>query len=237
MSAANKTMKTLVWILMGLLMLGLGGFGVTNLGGATRSVGTVGEQEISTDSYFRAVRQALQGRTGTNGRPLSFAEAKTQNIDRIALSQLVSAAALDQETADAGLSVGDAQLARQITETDAFKGLDGRFNRADYTERLRQIGMREGEYETLVRQEMSRGLLQTALFSGITPPATHAETMLDFIGSRRDFTWGLLTTDSLTESLPEAAKRPSKPTTPPTPSAIQRRQHAKSPTSGKRPKC
>ena len=38
--AQGKTTKTLVWILMAMLILGLGGFGVTNMGGGLRSIGT-----------------------------------------------------------------------------------------------------------------------------------------------------------------------------------------------------
>ena len=38
---------------MGLLILGLGGFGVTNLSGTVRSVGSVGEADISLNEYAR----------------------------------------------------------------------------------------------------------------------------------------------------------------------------------------
>ena len=51
MSKGN-TSKTLVWILMGLLILGLGGFGVTNLGGTVRTVGDV------VEAVYRLVQPA-----------------------------------------------------------------------------------------------------------------------------------------------------------------------------------
>ena len=40
---------------MALLILGLGGFGVTNLSGTIRSVGSVGDKDISVDSYAQAL--------------------------------------------------------------------------------------------------------------------------------------------------------------------------------------
>ena len=132
MSASGKTTKTLVWILMAMLILGLGGFGITNLGGSVRTVGAVGDKEITTQSYSRALRQMLQGQSSASGNALSFAEAQAQQLDRIVLSQLVATRSLDAETAALGLSVGDERLGRQIVETDAFKGIDGQFNRDDY---------------------------------------------------------------------------------------------------------
>lgn len=54
--AAKSITKPLVWILMGLLILGLGGFGVTSLSGTLRTVGTVGEAEISVQTISVACK-------------------------------------------------------------------------------------------------------------------------------------------------------------------------------------
>ncbi|RFP89362.1 peptidylprolyl isomerase [Rhodobacteraceae bacterium 63075] len=206
MRASGKTTKTLVWVLMGLLIFGLAGFGITNLGGAVRSVGEVGEKPITTESYSRALRQTLQGRTGPGGRPLTFAEAREQQLDRMVLSQLIATRSLDHETAQLGISVGDEQLARQILQSDDFKGLDGTFSRPVYQERLRSAGLSEREFETIMREEMARGLVETAVFSDVEANPVYAETVVDYIGARRDFTWSLLTADDLDAPLPEAGE-------------------------------
>ena len=206
MSASGKTTKTLVWILMAMLILGLGGFGITNLGGSVRTIGAVGDKDITTQSYSRALRQMLQGQSSASGSPLSFAEAQAQQLDRLVLSQLVATRSLDAETAALGLSVGDARLARQIVETDAFKGLDGKFSRDDYRFRLQQIGLTERQYEEIVREEMARGVVQTALFNNIQPTASYADTILNFIGEERDFTWAILDETLLDAPLPEATE-------------------------------
>ncbi|WP_273486268.1 peptidylprolyl isomerase [Lentibacter algarum] len=206
MSASGKTTKTLVWILMAMLILGLGGFGITNLGGSVRTVGAVGDKEITTQSYSRALRQMLQGQSSASGNALSFAEAQAQQLDRLVLSQLVATRSLDAETAALGLSVGDERLGRQIVETDAFKGIDGQFNRDDYRFRLQQIGLTERQYEEIVREEMARGIVQTALFSNIRSTASYADTIINFIGEERDFTWAILDETMLDAPLPEATE-------------------------------
>ncbi|MCW1955441.1 MAG: SurA N-terminal domain-containing protein [Roseobacter sp.] len=206
MSASGKTTKTLVWILMAMLILGLGGFGITNLGGSVRTIGAVGDKDITTQSYSRALRQMLQGQTSATGGPLSFAQAQAQQLDRLVLSQLIATRSLDAETAALGLSVGDARLGRQIVQTDAFKGIDGAFSRDDYRFRLQQIGLTERQYEEILREEMAREIVQTALFSNIQPTASYAETLLGFLAEERDFTWAVIEESHLTAPLPEATE-------------------------------
>lgn len=201
MNASGKTTKTLVWILMGMLILGLGGFGVTNLGGSVRTIGSVGDKPITTQSYSRALQQMLRGQVSASGGAMSFAEAQSQQLDRLVLSQLIAARSLDSEAAQLGLSVGDERLAAQILSTDAFRGVNGEFNRDDYRFRLQQIGLTEREYEEIVREEIARGIVQTAMFSNIEPTPSYAETIVQFIGEKRDFKWAIIDENTLAEPL------------------------------------
>ena len=43
MATGKSISKTFVWIIIGLAMLGLGGFGASNLSGTIRTIGTVGD--------------------------------------------------------------------------------------------------------------------------------------------------------------------------------------------------
>ena len=54
MSAKKGVTNTLVWILMGLLIVGLGGFGVTNLQGNLDRIGRVGETELDANDFTKA---------------------------------------------------------------------------------------------------------------------------------------------------------------------------------------
>ncbi|MBL9048094.1 MAG: hypothetical protein JNK34_12425 [Tabrizicola sp.] len=53
--AKSKSKEVAGWLLMGLLVLGLGGFGVTSFGGRVSTLGQVGDVEITADDYARAV--------------------------------------------------------------------------------------------------------------------------------------------------------------------------------------
>ena len=95
--AQSKTSKTAVWILMGLLILGLGGFGATNLTGTVRTVGTVGDKDISVDDYARALQEELRALEAQTGQSLPFVQAQAFGIDRMVLSRLSTTRSMDAE--------------------------------------------------------------------------------------------------------------------------------------------
>ncbi|MGR3712276.1 MAG: SurA N-terminal domain-containing protein [Shimia sp.] len=193
----GKTSKTLVWILMAMLILGLGGFGVTNLGGTIRSVGDVGGKDISVDDYARGLQEEMSAYQAQIGQPLTFAQAQMFGVDRAVLSRLVTTRALDAETTRMGLSIGDENLRRELLNISAFQGLDGEFDRDAYNFAIEQAGMSESAFEDSVREETARSLLQGAVVSGINISGSYAATVIDFIAEDRDFTWTKLSADTL----------------------------------------
>ncbi|MEO9573819.1 MAG: SurA N-terminal domain-containing protein [Tateyamaria sp.] len=199
---SNSFSKTAVWILLGLLILGLGGFGATNLSGTIRTVGSVGDKYIDIDDYARTLQQEIQAVSRQTGRQLTFAQAQAVGLDQAVLAQLVRARALDHEAAEMGLSVGDETLRDEILNISAFQGLDGSFDRDAYSFALRNSGRSEAEFEAQLRDEVARSLLQAAIMSGVSMPEVYARTMVDFLGETRDFTWVRLGQADLAEPLP-----------------------------------
>lgn len=200
--AAKKLSNTMVWILMALLIFALGGFGVTNLSGSVQSIGQVGDTEISVNEYFRDLQQELNARRAQTGEPLSLAQAQAAGIDRAVLSRLVAQAALKNETARLGLSIGDRNLGRQIQQIPQFQGVDGKFDRQSYSFALSQSGMSEAEFEEGIRSDAATGILQSAVLGGITPPAAYTDNMVQFIGQQRDATWAVLGRSDLKTGVP-----------------------------------
>lgn len=188
----NNLSKTAVWILMGLLILGLGGFGATNLSGTVRTVGQVGEKYIDINAYARALSQEIQAASAEAGTQINFAQAQAMGLDRAVLASMVQARALDHETEQIGLSVGDENLSNEILKIPAFRGIDGSFDREAYAFSLEQAGTSEAEFETRLREEISRSLLQRAIMAGTKMPNTYARILVAFLGERRDFTWAEL---------------------------------------------
>ncbi|SFG31254.1 peptidyl-prolyl cis-trans isomerase [Sulfitobacter dubius] len=189
--------KTAVWALMGLLILGLGGFGAINLSGNLRSIGSVGDKSISVDQYARQLQQEIRAIEAQTGESLSFARAQEMGLDRAVLQRIVRNRALDHEAAEMGISIGDATLRDEIVAISAFQGIDGNFDREGYRFALQQSGMSEAVFETSIREEAARGLLQRAILGGVSMPNTYARTLVDYVAEERSFTWARLSADDL----------------------------------------
>ena len=128
---------------MGLLILGLGGFGATSLTGTVRTVGTVGDKYISVDDYARALQEELRALEAQTGQSLPFVQAQAFGIDRMVLSRLSTTRSMDAENERLGISIGDENLRQELMNIPSFQGLDGSFDRDAYSFAIDQAGMNE----------------------------------------------------------------------------------------------
>ena len=204
MATGKSISKTFVWIIIGLAMLGLGGFGASNLSGTIRTIGTVGDKHIDVGEYARQLSQEIHAVEAQTGETLPFSRAQEIGLDQAVLGRLISERALDHEAAVLGLSIGDEALRDQIVEISAFQGISGSFDREAYTFALERTGTSEAEFETRLREETARTLLQGAMISGVVMPTMYVSTLLDYIGETRDFTWARLDSADLNAPLETA---------------------------------
>lgn len=185
-AGGNKISKTFVWILMAMLIVGLAGFGATNLGGNIQKIGSVGEKDISVDLYARSLQENMRAFSAQAGQTVPFSTGQALGVDRQTLAQVVTIRALDHETTELGLSVGDEQLQQQILGMSAFQGLNGKFDRQGYSFALENAGLSEAEFEESLREEAARTLVQGAILSGNRISETYANTLVAYIGERRN---------------------------------------------------
>lgn len=197
----GKGKSTIVWLLMGMLVLGLGGFGVTNFSGGNADIGTVGDVSISSQDYARTLRAEMQEFSARTGRQVTAAEAKTIGIDQAALARLYTAAALEAEANRLGVSVGDKAVAEQITRSQAFHGMTGKFDRAVYADVLKREGIREAEFEHDLRMDQARLILQQAALAGVTAPEAVTALTQGWLMETRDIHWRELTPADLAAAI------------------------------------
>ncbi len=204
---SRKRGSTVIWILMGLLILGLGGFGAREFGGSVRSIGTVGDREIDLRDYARTLQREMQAVSAQIGQPVSLEQAQALGIDRAVQGQVIATAALDDEAARIGLSVGDAEVRRKLTAIDGFTGPDGSFDRDAYRLTLKQEGFGEAEFEAKLRDETARTLLQGAVLGATAAPEPLVGKLAAWATETRDFTVAELIAADLPEPVgtPDAA--------------------------------
>ncbi|MDG1282700.1 MAG: SurA N-terminal domain-containing protein [Pseudorhodobacter sp.] len=181
----GKGTSVVVWILMGMLVLGLGGFGVTNFGGGVTAIGEVGKRKIDVNDYARALQQEINALSAQFGTTISLQQAQAFGLDRQVRQQLVNATALANETDRIGLSAGDARVAQEILAMSSFRGPSGQFDRETYRFTLQRNNMTEAAYESRLRDDLARALLQGAVTGGFTTPDSLRDTLYSFISERR----------------------------------------------------
>lgn len=201
-SAAKQASNIFVWIILGLLFVALAGFGIGSFTGNASRIGSVGDVEITAEDYARALQQEIRARVAETRTPVTLNDLRAQGIDQAVLASLVARAALANEAMAMGLSVGDEEVARQITQIPAFQGLDGNFDREAYEFELRQNGLDVAEFEDDVRADTARSLLQVAVIGGIVPNDVIAETIVAYQVETRDFSILTVTESDLPAGLP-----------------------------------
>ena len=199
----RKGANVVVWVLMGLVIVGVSGFGVTNFGGGVTSIGSVGGREISTNEYARALQQETAALSAQVGQSIPFSQAQAFGLDARVRQQLVVKTALDAEAERLGLSVGDARVAEELTAMDAFKGPAGEFDRETYRFALERSNLSESEFETGLRDDLARTILQGAVVGGFVAPAPLTDTLYAYVAERRGLTLLRLTEQDLPAPPPD----------------------------------
>ena len=98
-SAASKLA---VWVIVGLLMFGMIGFGAASFNGTQRSLGSVGDKTVSITSYSNALQSETSRFQEQLGRALTQQEIQTIGLDQQALNRVINTRALDQLVTNLG---------------------------------------------------------------------------------------------------------------------------------------
>ena len=193
-SMRTKGKSTIVWLLMGMLLLGLGGFGVSNFAGeGAGELGQVGSTPVDTDDYLRAIDAEKRNFAAQTGQNLSAEQARQIGLTQVVQSRLFTAAALEDEARRIGVSVGDQVLASELRDQPAFKGPTGKFDPARYAEVLRSQGLTASDFEHDVRMDQARLILQSAVTDGVAAPEVMSQRTAGWMLESRDIAWQELT--------------------------------------------
>lgn len=194
-----------VWVLLAMIILGLGGYQVGNFSGGDQSIGAVGDSEISARDYSRALRQEINAVAAQMGRAPGMDEVRAMGLDQAVQAQLFNAAALSEQARMLELSVGDAEVSRQIRSARPFQGATGSFDRETYREVLRREGLSETEFETRLRADIARSILQGAVAGGVPAPAAFLDSYIAYLGETRDIAFAEIPETGISLPAPDEA--------------------------------
>ncbi|KIT17349.1 peptidylprolyl isomerase [Jannaschia aquimarina] len=183
----KKKGNVVIWAVLGLLILALGGFGIGGFGSSQQSVASVGDRDISASDYGNALQQE-QARIGRQfGQSLTVDQMRALGLDQLVMERLLAGAALDNDADQLGVSVGDAEVAQRLRAIPAFQSAAG-FDREVYQDVLRRQGTNPRNFEAALRDEAAREILQAAIVGVTEPPEGYATTIANWLEETRDIT-------------------------------------------------
>ena len=179
--------KFFAWILVGLLLIGLLGFGITDVlvGRSNSNLATVGESKITSQDFVRVFQQDLSYYSEQIGKDISIEEAKSLGIPQISLGKLINSELISQKLKQFGISRGDKAVSEVILKDKAFQDLSGKFSKDIYQSALNRAGIELEEYENSIRDELSSSILQNLTASSIISNNTMSELLAKFILEKR----------------------------------------------------
>lgn len=202
--AQNKASRFFAFALLSMVIVGLIGFGSVNLSGTVRSVGTVGGKDLGLNTYARALQSELAAIEAQTGQQFPFDQAQLFGIDQQVLNRQITSRMMDAEAARLGISVGDENVALEISGIPAFQGIDGKFDRDSYDFVLEQNGLNRTEFEEQIRDDSARTILVAALLGGAQTNPAYARAFAAFFAETRDVTWAQLSAADVQGTLPTA---------------------------------
>ena len=189
--------KIFVWILLGFLFVGLIGFGTGNLSGNIKTIGKIGETEITVNQYVRALQTEMRNTSQQFGQQLTLQQLQAFGIQQQVLARLVTDKLLENEASKLSLSVDDKTVRDNIVSLNVFKGPDGNFNQAAYNFALENAGYTSTEFEEEIRAETARNILSQSILSGNMTNKLQAEILASYLLEERSFNIQILKPENI----------------------------------------
>lgn len=172
--------KVFVWILLGMVIVGLGGFGLGNFGSVATSLGTLGDRDILIDDYVQALNDQTATFSRNTGMTVDFAMLESFGLDEQVLEEVINRTALDLGAEEMGLGISDEGLVKILQDVPAFQDSDGSFDKERYFYRLENAGITAAEFEDDLRGDQIRALLFTYLAQSNLAQEAMAQTATAF---------------------------------------------------------
>jgi peptidyl-prolyl cis-trans isomerase D len=186
-ASQNWIGKTILTIVFGILIIS---FAIWGIGDVFRGIGTnkiaqVGDVEITAQEFRSTYQTQLQTLQREARRAITNDQARAFGLDRQVLGRLVSDAALDQRVRDLHLAMSDDQIARAILDDPAFKGVDGKFDRARFNDLMRDNGFTEQTFVREQRRTYLRREIGEAISGNVPVPQASVDAILHYTNETR----------------------------------------------------
>ncbi len=190
---ASQTLFAKILLLLLVLSFGVWGVSASLFSNTSDTVVAVGDQSVSSADFAFAYQRQVTDMSNRFGMQLTTEQARAFGIESQVFSQLAAGAALDQLAADMNLGLSQDRLAQLIADDPAFKNSGGSFDRALFSSRLRNAGLREDDYIEERSKVAIRSQIVDATADGFVAPKVLIDAIKAYRYENRDINYILLT--------------------------------------------
>jgi peptidyl-prolyl cis-trans isomerase D len=176
----------IVKVLMGLLVLSFGLWGIADIFRGFRSsyVATVGGAEVPVTVFQQSYTRELRSLENQFGQRITESNAVAMGLPDRVLSQLLAEAAMQSEAEDLRLGVSNDMLVELIARDPTFQ-TNGKFDRNRFIALLRSNNLSEAGYVEAQRSLELRRQIAAAVNGGLVLPAAYANAVHAYRGEER----------------------------------------------------
>ncbi len=190
---ASQTIFAKILLLLLVVSFGVWGVSASLFSNTSDTVVAVGDQTVSSSDFAFAYQRQVSDMSSRFGMQLTTEQARAFGIESQVFSQLAAGAALDQLASDMNLGLSQDRLAQLIAEDPAFKNAAGSFDRALFSSRLRNAGLREDDYIQERSRVAIRSQIVDATADGFVAPKVLVDALKAYRYENRDINYLLLT--------------------------------------------
>jgi peptidyl-prolyl cis-trans isomerase D len=193
-ASSNWLGKAVMAAVVGFLVISFAIWGIGDIfrGFGRSTVAKIGRTEITVEQFRSIYSDRLQQYSRQAGRPIGPEQARQLGLDRVLIGQIVSEILLDERARALGLSLSDAEVAKQITTDPAFQGLNGQFDRARFEQVIRNAGFTESRFVAEQRRRLLRRELAGTIATGLNAPKALVEAASRYENEQRSIEYVLL---------------------------------------------
>ena len=198
----SKAGSLIVKILFALLIVSFGVWGIGDIfrerSAAETTVASVGDINIQADELQNALRREMERMNRMLGGNFSAEQAKQIGLPETILDRIVASDLLDLEERRLHLLVDDQVVRDAIIANPSFHNSTGAFDRNIFTNVLAANQLSEDRYVGLLRSDIARGNLTSAVTDGAIAPAALVDPLFRTRNEKRTAETILVAADKMT---------------------------------------
>jgi peptidyl-prolyl cis-trans isomerase D len=193
-ASSNWIGRAVMGVVLGLIAISFGIWGIGDIfrGIGQSTVAKVGGAEIRIETFRQQYQDRLQQLGRQFNRPILPDQARALGLDRQFLNQMIADTAIDERTRTLRLGASDAEIAKQVTDMPAFKGINGQFDRARFEAVIRNGGYTEQRFLAEQRRNLVRQQLMNTISDQTFVPKTSLDVFNRFQNEERTVEYVLL---------------------------------------------